>query len=360
MQKIKDYLHNLATDRYRGPVAGLLKVFLLFLSFLYGAIVWLLVAWSRLRTRRLPCKVISVGNITVGGTGKTTLVQYLAGYLQGQGHKVAILSRGYKRCRNRRHQAEDCATLGDEPFMLRMNLRDVPVVVGADRIRSGLLAVSEYAADTVILDDGFQQWRLAKDLEVATIDAQAPFGNTHLLPRGILRQPLSDLRRADVFVLTKTDLAGDTAALVRQLRLINPGALVVLSRHAPIALRRLCGADDPVPLETLRAKAVACVCGIADPDSFEKLVLGLGARIGLSLRFPDHYAYRACDIERIMRQAQEKGIDTVVTTEKDAVRLSGKVPPAPGAVHFLALRIGLKIIADEQEFNRRLLGIYAR
>jgi tetraacyldisaccharide 4'-kinase len=360
MQKIKHYLYNLATDTYQGAVPGLLKVLLFLLSLIYGVAVRLLAAWSRLGMRSLPCKVISVGNITWGGTGKTTLVQYLAGYLKGQGHKVAILSRGYKRCRTRAQGADDYASLGDEPFMLRMNLQDVPVVVGADRIRSGLCAVSEYAVDTVILDDGFQQWKLKKDLEIVTVDAKNPFGNSHLLPRGILRQPLSSLKRADVFVLTKTDLGHDVERLTEELRRINPGAVVIQSCHTPIALRRLSGDGGLVSLEALRGKTVTCVCGIGDPDSFEKLILGLGIRIGMSLRFPDHHTYLAADIQRIMKGSQAKGIDTVVTTEKDAVRFSGRLPAAFEPLHFLALRIGLKITRDEQELHRRLLGLYNR
>ncbi len=358
MQKIRNYLYNLATDTYQGAVPGLLKALLFFLSLIYGVAVRLLAVWSRLGMRSLPCKVISVGNITLGGTGKTTLVQYLAGYLKGRGHKVAILSRGYKRCRPRTPGADDYASLGDEPFMLRMNLQDVPVVVGADRVRSGLCAVSEYAADTVILDDGFQQWKLKKDLEIVTVDAKNPFGNNRLLPRGILRQPLSSLKRADVFVLAKTDLGHDVERLTEELRRINPGAMVIQSCHVPVALRRLSADGSPVSLEALRGKTVTCVCGIGDPDSFEKLISGLGARIGVSLRFPDHHAYLAADIQRIMKDSQEKGIDTVVTTEKDAVRLSGRLPAASGPLHFLALRIGLKFMSDEQEFHRRLLSVY--
>jgi tetraacyldisaccharide 4'-kinase len=231
---MRKFLYYLATDRYKGFFFGIFKSFLWILSLIYGLIVRLLVLFYRGRRYRLDCKVISVGNITVGGTGKTSLVEWICRYLKKQGHRVAILSRGYKReTPNLKFQIPNYETMGDEPYMLQMRLEGIPVIVDADRIRAGRRAVNIFKADTVILDDGFQQWRIAKDLEIVTIDATRPFGNGQLLPRGILREPLSSLARADILVLTKTNLSHKTSGIREALYSWSPKASVFESSHEP-------------------------------------------------------------------------------------------------------------------------------
>jgi len=355
------YIYNLATDRHKGLVAGVAKSFLYCLSLIYGLGVRVLIFIYRLKPYRLNCKVISVGNITLGGTGKTSLVALIARYLKQKGHKVAILSRGYKRkFTNHESRITNHETMGDEPYMLKMNLGDVPVVVDTDRIRAAKLAIRDYGADTVILDDGFQQWRIKKDLEIVTIDATCPFGNLGLIPRGILREPLSSLKRADVFLLTKTNLNPDNQDIKDFLSSINPQSLIVESAHSPLGFYRLREREEFLRLEALKGETVTLISGIADPDSFENLIASLGINIGSAFRFPDHYFYSQKDLENIIRESQKKNISTVITTEKDAVRLAPYLlPTIYYLLNFLYLRIELKIIKDEQGFYNRLLRLYS-
>jgi len=280
------------------------------------------------------------------------LVALIAKYLKQEGHKVAILSRGYKR------KVKSCENMGDEPYMLKMNLKDVPVIVDADRVRGAQKAVRDYAVDTVILDDGFQQWRIKKDLEIVTIDTNCPFGNRNLLPRGILREPLSSLKRADVFVLTKTNVAPMTNQLKDFLGQVNPRAPVIESIHQPLGFCQLDKPNDLLDIAKLAGKSVTLFSGIGAPDSFENLIQSLKIKVGLFFRFSDHHNYSQGDLDRIIKNSQDKNIDTLITTEKDAARLS-QLPITNYQLPILFLRIELKIIKDEEKFHSRLLGLYS-
>ena len=364
------YIYNLATDRHEGLVGAIVKSLLYLLSLIYGLAVRILIFIYFLKPYRLNCKVISVGNITLGGTGKTSLVALIAQYLKEQGHRVAILSRGYKRVGSRfsvfgsrpntEHRTPNTETMGDEPYMLKMNLGDVPVVVDTDRIRAAKLAIRDYGADTVILDDGLQQWRIKKDLEIVTIDATCPFGNRKLIPRGILREPLSSLKRADMFILTKTNLNPDNQDIKDFLSSINPQSLIVESTHSPLGFYRLQERDKLLKLEALKGETVTLISGIADPDSFENLIASLGINIGSAFRFPDHHNYTKEELDRIIKNSKDKNIGTIITTEKDAVRLLPYLLSTTYyLLNFLVLRIELKMTKDEQEFYNRLLRLYS-
>lgn len=342
------YIHNLARGKYSGIIALPIKAILLALSLIYGLVIRFLILIYRIKPCRLNCKVISVGNITLGGTGKTSLVELICFYLKERGKKVAVLTRGYKG------RPEAAA---DEPYMLQQKLKDVLVIVDADRIKAGKRAITDFGMDTLVLDDGFQQWRLHKDLEIVTIDATNPFGNKHMIPRGILREPIRSLKRADIFVLTKTNLTGEAKTLKDFLGSINPAAEVFESIHRPIGLYNIDNPKDLLNPESFKGKAVALFCGIGDPDSFEKVIAKLGSRIGLVLKFPDHHDYTQEDLQDIIRRSQESNIDTIITTEKDASRLRS----------FKLLRLGLKLfvlrivieIKGEQGFYDRLLKLYS-
>jgi len=343
-------LYNFATDKYNGLSAGLAKSFLFLLSLIYGLTVRLLIFLKSRRIRYAACKVISVGNITLGGTGKTPLVRYIAGYLNDHGRKVAILSRGYGIGH------ADPGHAADEPGMLQANLPGIPVIVDPDRMRAARKAIAEFKSDTVILDDGFQQWHIKKDIEIVTIDATNPFGNSHLLPRGILREPLSSLRRADLFVLTKTNLNPDTQDIKDFLLDLNPHAWIIEAFHEPVGFYRFNEPENILPLDYFKGKKVGLFCGIADPDSFEALISSLGAKIGYSRNFRDHHQYKPEDIETLMTEAKERGLQEIITTEKDAVKLAGVKPDNTASGLFvLRIRINTK---DESRFYERLLGIY--
>ena len=285
------------------------------------------------------------------------MVEHICRYLKDEGHQVVVLTRGYKR-KNADCRFPDASyeNMGDEPYMLAKKLGDIPVVVDADRVRGAKMAIADYGADTVILDDGYQQWRIKKDLEVVTIDAVLGFGNRYIIPRGILREPLSALKRADIFVLTKVNLSSRVSEIKDLLARVNPAAAVFESIHEPTSLSSL-GEEKLFSCDILRGKTVTLLSGIGDPISFEESVLSLGAKIGLSFRFSDHYAYSQGEWEKIIRESQAKHIDTIITTEKDAVRLE-HLRLTPCALRLLILHIKLKILKNEDALRSRLLQLY--
>ncbi len=342
------YLYNLATDKHKGFVSAILKLGLFILSCAYGLVIRFLILFNRLRIYKLGAVVISVGNITLGGTGKTVIVEYICRFLRENNRKVSVLSRGYKIS----HKA-----IADEPGMLQAKLKDVPVLVDLDRIRSGNLAIINYSADTLVLDDGFQQWRIEKDLDIVVIDATNPFGNNHMIPRGILREPLSSLKRASVFVLTKVNFSSQIESTVDFLRKINPSAEVFESLHKPVGFYSMSKPQELLSPERLKGKTAALLCGIGDPSSFEKIIVSLGVNVGLSFRFPDHYNYTQKDLDEIAKKISNKGIDTIITTEKDTARLRSFQLSA-FSFQLLVLRITLAI-KDEQGFRNRLLSLYS-
>jgi len=317
---MREYLYSLATDKNRGFLEEIFKIILLILSLIYGLAVKALSFIYRIRPYRLNCRVISVGNVTLGGTGKTSLVEFICRHLREQGKRIAILSRGYGRYQKhiapvkftskQEEYKVDSKTMGDEPYMLSRNLGNIPVIVDKDRVRAAKRAIRDYQVDTVILDDGFQQWRINKDLEIVTIDATNPLGNSHLIPRGILREPISSLKRADVFILTKVNLNPDNQNIIKILNNINSSALIVEAAYKPAGFYKLNESRDTLidPGE-FQGRQAGLVCGIADPDSFESLISNLGIKISTSFRFPDHYLYTEQDLEGIISELQEKGQD---------------------------------------------------
>ncbi len=352
MRPAREYLYNLVTGKIRGPIAVFLRVFLFLLSLIYGLVVIILVAFYRRKPVRLGAKVISIGNITLGGTGKTTFVEYLSRLLSSQGKKVAVLSRGYHRNTSK----QGVQSLGDEPAMLQKKLTGVAVIVNKNRIKGASKAIKDYAAQILILDDGFQQWRIFKDLEIVTIDAADPFGNRRLLPAGFLREPLSALRRADIFVLTQVNLVKDTVELRDKLKCLNPQALIIETIHQPDGFTGVSEPDELLSVDGLRGKNVLIFSGIGNPQGFENSIAGLGINIAKSFRFSDHHDYAQADIDGVIQEARRLNLDTIITTHKDAIKISELKIQGAG---ILALNIKLGITKNEAEFSRRLLKLYS-
>lgn len=340
---MKDFLFEVAQDKKGGLGALLLKPLLYFLSLIYWIAVRLISAFYNygfFRSYRAKVKVISVGNITLGGTGKTPLVEFLASRLSSEGKKIAILSRGYSN---------------DEPSLLEKNLSCVNVVVfvGRDRIES-VKKAEKLGVDAVILDDGFQHWRLKRDLDIVTINSQNPFGNGRVIPRGILREPLSSLERAGILMLTKADLAKDIDAIKVKLRNIAPYVLVVEAAHSPEYFYDLKG--EKIPLSFIKEKNVCLLSSIGDPESFKKIVLREQAKLALNISYPDHYQYSKKDILNLEQLCKKESVDIIVTTEKDLMRIPCDV--FSPQIKILVLRIALKIIKNEKEFFNRVSGIF--
>jgi len=323
--------------------------------------------------RRFPlgCQVISVGNVTVGGTGKTPMVEKLARELSNEGRKVAILSRGYRKKENTllqrlgetlrggpsttpprivsdgKHLLLDSDMSGDEPYMLATNLPNVVVLVDKDRVKSGRYAVKHFGCDTLILDDGFQYQKLCSRLDLVLVDRTNPFGNGHVLPRGILREPAANIARAKFICVTKAK-EGDTTELRNRIRELNSTAGIMECNHEPCSLLNAFSREAH-PLELLKGMKVVALSGIASPQSFENSLEKLGATIVKRLRFADHHRFSQQEIINIVNKSQKLGADAVVTTEKDAVRMA-RIDRCAVPVYFV--RIEVRFINGIEEFQR--------
>jgi tetraacyldisaccharide 4'-kinase len=349
-------------EKKKGPFRALALVILSFLSLLYRsgyrARLFLYRCGLRRQTK-LEARVISVGNITVGGTGKTPLVIYLAEKLRAEGEKPAILTRGYKRRKKEmldltgitRHEV-DWRDTGDEPYLLAHRLSDVPIMVAKNRCSSGKHAVEKHGARSLILDDGFQHPALFRDTDIVVIDSTNPFGNGKLLPAGPLREPLTSLKRADILVLTKTDQTANKEELIAILRRYNHKAPIVESVYQVRSIERLSD-GSPIRAGEVEHKKALAFSGIGNPLSFENTLKQLGIQVLRHRKFSDHFAYRNRDILELGREAESLGADLIITTEKDSVRIplinEFKIP-------IFVLKIDLKVTSGEETLSEKIRG----
>ncbi|MBU1998813.1 MAG: tetraacyldisaccharide 4'-kinase [Candidatus Omnitrophota bacterium] len=353
---MRTYLYNVIIGKHRGFIPTIIRVLLSFLSIFYALVVKFLAFFRGLQRVHLPVRVVSVGNITLGGTGKTVLVEFLARYLTQKGKKVVVISRGYKRGTRTKGANTEFEQMGDEPCMLKQNLSDVPIVVGANRVKAALLARERFSADTAVLDDAFQQWHIYKDLDIVTIDAASFFNNQHMLPRGTLREPLSSLARADILVLTRADFCPRLQEIKNALKMINPLALIVSSVHKPAGLYKIGEPDKILSPEYFISRSVGLFSGIANPASLDALAIKIGLNVVKTFVFSDHYNYLQHDLDRIILECRAHEVSTLITTEKDASRILGlglKIQ-----VELFVLRIAIAFQENEKEFLARLSGIY--
>jgi tetraacyldisaccharide 4'-kinase len=335
----------LVSGQWRGPWPALLRGGLRLASLPYGLAVRLrnrMYEWGWNERHRAPVPVVSVGNLTAGGTGKTPCVEYVARHYRWRDLRVAVLSRGYGSERGR----------NDEAMVLEENLPDVPHLQGPDRLALAATAVEELESEVLVLDDGFQHRRLARDLDVVLIDATNPWGHGHLLPRGLLREPPSGLRRAGAVVLTRCDqvASAERGRLREAVARLAPGVPAAETTHRPVGLGN--GAQAAAPLDRLRGRPAAAFCGLGNPEAFRRTLRGLGADVVAFRTFPDHHAYARADVDDLRAWARGQATDcVVVTTQKDLVKLR---LTDLGGRELWALRIQLHFEAGKDEFDRKL------
>ena len=348
MLNLKKKIEAIMNSRGNPPtplLASLLHGFSIF----YGAVQRLRATCYRYRvvpSRDLPCKVISIGNITVGGTGKTPMTIYLAEELRRIGYKAAIVSRGYGGGAERQGGiVSDGRTLymesdraGDEPYMMACRLKGVPVVVGKNRFAAGMLAVSKFQPDVILLDDAFQHLKLQRDVDIVLLDHSYPFGNTHLMPRGTLREPVSALARSGAYILTRyktdTEKFGDafSAAINRYLpsrpvfRTVNIPYCYSVKSGDLTSFHAQSDLFSPNELRGINDLKFFGFSGIAHNDDFHDTLKTAGFNVTGFLEFSDHHRYSEKDLINILQSAEDTGAHQLITTEKDYARISHNKP----------------------------------
>jgi tetraacyldisaccharide 4'-kinase len=373
LERFETFVLEVIFEQRKGKRAALMRAFLYCLSKLFELIIKFrrfLYNVRILRDSTLGVQVIAIGNLTVGGTGKTPVVEKFARELQDQGRNVAILSRGYRskpppftrRLINTLLFREDrtpprivsdgksllldSETAGDEPYMLASNLKDVVVLVDKDRVKSGRYAIEKFGCDTLLLDDGFQYWKLrGRRRDIVLIDCQQPFGNERMLPRGTLREPPSHLLRASTIFITKSD--GNTEHLRKRIAQYNPNAPVIECIHHPLYFEDVF-TGERLDLEFLRGRRVASISGIAQPESFEKSLANIGAELVYSKRFADHHRFTQQEVINVINRSKKRQAQIIVTTQKDAVRFP-KVDRRDLPILFM--RVEIKILKGATDFH---------
>ncbi len=337
--------HAVVRGERRGPLAAAARTAFWAASGPYRLGVW----WrnrgydrGRRPVMRAGVPVVGVGNLTLGGTGKTPCVEYVAGFYRDRGVRVAILSRGY---------GVDAGP-NDEALVLEENLPDVPHLQDADRAAAATRAVEELESEVLVLDDGFQHRRLHRDLDVVLIDATMPPHRDRLFPRGTLREPESSLKRAGVILLTRCDQAPDADATRERLATRFPHLTVTTSEHRPT---ELLGGPEPEPVESLRGRVVAGFAGIGSPPAFRRTLDALGASVADFRAYPDHHPYTRADVDDLRAWASRLPADAVVaTTQKDWVKL--RLPDLAGRP-LRAVRVGIAFRAGQDAFDAALARV---
>lgn len=335
--------HEIVSGRRRGPLASIARGLLWLAQGPYAvAVATRNRRFDRKRdaVTRVEVPVISVGNLTVGGTGKTPMVKWIATQLREHGVRVAILSRGYG--------AEEGAK-NDEAIELEQALPDVPHLQAPDRVASARVAIDELASQVLLLDDGFQHRRLGRDLDIVLLDATEPFGHGHLLPRGLLREPIASLARADVVCLTRANMASakSRANFRQQVSEHATEAIWCEASHQPKRLLSTTGQEQPIA--SLAGKRVAAFCGIGNPDAFHRTLESLGIEIAAWRVFPDHHPYQRGDIAQL--ESDAKDVDLVLCTHKDLAKVQtarlGKTP-------LWAIEVEIQLTVGEESLKARL------
>jgi tetraacyldisaccharide 4'-kinase len=281
--------------------------------------------------KKVDCLVVSIGNLTVGGTGKTPFTIFLAKKWQERGYAVGIVSRGYRRTykgplrlvTDGQEILEKPETAGDEPYLMAQRLKGIPILVSSDRYKGCQWLLDRFNLNVILLDDGFQHIRLHRDLNILLVDATNPFGNGALLPRGVLREPLSEVRRADVVIFTRSEDEADASEWISEIERF--GRPCIRTTFQPTRLIHL-GNGTTLSPGILMKEPVLGFCGIGNPDSFAMLLKRLGVDLREQMVFRDHHSYQLSDLEKIRKKAEHLGVKWVITTEKDAVKIKELLP----------------------------------
>ena len=318
--------------------------------------------WRLLSTGRLPCPVISVGNITLGGSGKTPMVEETALCLRELGANPAVVSRGYGRdsrgigiVADRDGQRLGPRAGGDEPVMLADRLPGVPIVVGENRFEAGRVAIDQCGATVIVLDDGFQHRTLRKDLEILVVNGREPWGNSRLFPRGMLREPISALGRADLIVLTNPPVPADAVEATETIRRHNARAPVIVAQYQVIGARLVPGVRELAPAD-LHGRRFLAFAGLGSPRGFADTLIGVGVVLAGLVEYPDHYWFDQRDLTELGQHAASVGAEGLITTEKDWVRLRS-LDLSPGLL--CVLRVRLSLDAGREQLVQALDGTLA-
>jgi tetraacyldisaccharide 4'-kinase len=365
----KQKVESVMTGEGKTPPVSLASA-LYTISLIYGAAQRLRDFAYRQRvfpSYRLPCKVICVGNITVGGTGKTPMTMHVAQEIKRLGYRAAIVSRGYRGdaesrggiVSNGRSICMGPEQAGDEPYMMARALKEIPVIVGKNRYAAGILAVDKFQPDVIVLDDGFQHLRLKRDIDLVLLDHARPFGNGHLLPRGILREPISSLARGSACILTRYPAGRDKAATasIDLIKKYSPQRRVFTSSHNPycyavksgqmISDSRGVERYSGQQIDGLKKEPVFGFSAIAHNADFQNTVKSFGLNAKGFLEFSDHHRYTVHDLNNIQSKAENAGVSRLITTEKDLVRLS---PQNPFPLELIVVGVNVSFGDDQQQF----------
>ena len=374
-EHIEQYFLDLLKEKRHRPVDTMITGLLFLASRVYRNLVQLRL-WMYenrvIRNRAIGCLVVSIGNLTCGGTGKTPVVEIFAKTLSRKGRKVAILSRGYrsrdrslwdkirKKFSSRKMEVPprvvsdgknlllNSMTAGDEPYMLASNLKDVCVLVDKDRVKSGLYAIDEFQADTLVLDDGFQYLNLMSHINILLVVSTSPFDNHHVLPRGLMREPIKNISRADYIFLTKSDGSPRLRHLKAFIRKHNRRAEIIECCHRPQYLEDVFERGTRFPLSDLKGRKVASLSAIANPASFNGFLTQHGADLVFKRHYADHHRYRQQEMIDFVNDAKAAGAELILTTEKDAVRM----PRLDRRdIPILFLRIEIDILSGQENFD---------
>ena len=366
------FLHMLQNKEVEGITMHIIAGILYSFSLVYEQLVNIKLLAYKIgisSRQKLNCYVISLGNITVGGTGKTPTAQKLARDIRDMGYRVVILNRGYRAkwhgevgiVSDGQHLHMDAAEAGDEAYMLAKHLPNVPVLIGAQRAVTGQYAIEHFGAEVAILDDGYQHWQLVRDMDILLVDAVNVFGNGHLLPRGTLRESMSHISRADVCLMTKVDQAAEgSCEYIREtVHKYNEKAQIVESIHQPRCFIPIANwyvdlAGQGVDVSHIKGKRVMAVSAIGNPASFERTLKDLGAIIIESLRYPDHHEYTMLEVQDVLQQAEAQGAESIVITEKDAVKIPAEVARASWNIPIYVICVEVTFKSGAKDFQEEL------